>query len=134
MSAFGYYANRFEDNVHELEVRIAVPMAEPRARGMRQSRSWMAWWSRAYLRHHRAPDGGTEQRRQTAILEATTDLVAYWNQAGQIAYMNAGGRRMLGIARSRSRQREVKVVLTPGGWGPCARGDRTGAAERYLGG
>jgi PAS domain S-box-containing protein len=38
-----------------------------------------------------------EQRRQTAILEATTDLVANWNTRGELTYLNLGGRRMLGI-------------------------------------
>jgi len=38
-----------------------------------------------------------EQRRQTAILEATTDLVANWNPQGEVTYLNLGGRRMLGI-------------------------------------
>ncbi|GIV75024.1 ATP-binding protein [Caldilinea sp.] len=38
-----------------------------------------------------------EQRRQTAILEATTDLVANWTPQGELTYLNQGGRRMLGI-------------------------------------
>lgn len=38
-----------------------------------------------------------EQRRQTAILEATTDLVANWNTQGELTYLNLGGRRMLGV-------------------------------------
>lgn len=38
-----------------------------------------------------------EQRRQTAILEATTDLVANWTPQGELTYLNLGGRRMLGI-------------------------------------
>ncbi|HQY90826.1 ATP-binding protein [Caldilinea sp.] len=38
-----------------------------------------------------------EQHRQSAILEATTDLVANWNPQGELTYLNLGGRRMLGI-------------------------------------
>ena len=37
------------------------------------------------------------QHRQTAILEATTDLVANWTPQGELTYLNLGGRRMLGI-------------------------------------
>lgn len=37
------------------------------------------------------------QRQQTAILEATTDLVANWNLRGKLTYLNQGGRRMLGV-------------------------------------
>ena len=38
------------------------------------------------------------QHRQTAILEATTDLVANWTPQGELTYLNLGGRRMLGIS------------------------------------
>jgi signal transduction histidine kinase/CheY-like chemotaxis protein/GAF domain-containing protein len=37
------------------------------------------------------------QHRQTAILEATTDLVANWTPQGELTYLNLGGRRMLGV-------------------------------------
>ncbi|MBW7885754.1 MAG: PAS domain S-box protein, partial [Caldilineaceae bacterium] len=38
-----------------------------------------------------------EQRRLTAILEATTDLVANWNLEQKLTFINLGGRQMLGL-------------------------------------
>lgn len=39
----------------------------------------------------------TAQRRLTSVLEGTTDFVSFSDEEGRILYMNAAGRRMLGI-------------------------------------
>lgn len=96
-----YYHNSFDGQRNELEVRIVradgsgayVSMrAEP---VMENGKVTRVLCTALDVTDHRMAE--QEQRRQTAILEATTDLVAYWNQSGQITYMNAGGKRMLGV-------------------------------------
>jgi len=126
-----YYANRFEDNVHELEVRIAradgrAAYVSMRAKPIVEDGLVVRVLCTALdITERRMAE--QEQRRQTAILEATTDLVAYWNQAGQITYMNAGGRRMLGIAPEvEVASVKLESILTPGGWETL----RTEAIER----
>jgi signal transduction histidine kinase/ActR/RegA family two-component response regulator len=58
-----------------------------------------------------------EQRRQSAILEATTDLVANWTPQGQLTYLNLGGRRMLGIGPDFDvRRLSLRSIYTERAW------------------
>ncbi len=116
-----YYNQGFEGNLHELEVRIAradgsAAYVSMRAEPIVESDTVVRLLCTALdVTERRMAE--QEQRRQTAILEATTDLVAYWNQAGQITYMNAGGRRMLGMAPEvEVASVKLESVFTPGGW------------------
>lgn len=122
-----YYDQRFEGNLQELEVRIAradgsVAYVSMRAEPIEENSQIVRFLCTALdVTERRMAE--QEQRRQTAILEATTDLVAYWNQAGQLTYMNAGGRRMLGIGPEVEVSRvNLESIFAPGGWETLHKG------------
>lgn len=73
------------------------------------------------------------QHRQTAILEATTDLVANWTPRGELTYLNLGGRRMLGIGPDVDVTRlSIRALYTADAWRIIEREAIPTAARRGV--
>lgn len=73
------------------------------------------------------------QHRQTAILEATTDLVANWTPQGELTYLNLGGRRMLGIGPDVDVSRlTLRALYTAEAWSVIEREAIPAATRRGV--
>ena len=74
----------------------------------------------------------TTQRRLTSILEAMPDVVAVSTPSGRIEYLNAAGRRLLGVAGGAERVRDAGLLVTAVQPQFAAGGERAGALAAAM--